>query len=76
MCGCGRRNSASRRPAVRPGIGVSALSGQQTAGASPAQIRALGIQSTTTPKTAKQLDADRRRIEKIRRDAIRKAFNK
>lgn len=75
-CGCGKRSSPSRSPALRPSIGPRSVQGGPAAGATPATIRALGLQTNTSPKSSLQLDAERRRIEKIRRDAIRAKLNK
>lgn len=76
MCGCGKKSSPSRTPTLRPSIGPKAVQGGVSAGATPATIRALGLQTNTSPKSGLQLDAERRRIEKIRRDAIRAKLNK
>lgn len=72
MCGCRKNGGNSRRSAIRPNL--ARVTTQSTN--SPTQLRALGIQSTQTAKGQNQLDEDRRRIEKLRRDTIRKAFNK
>lgn len=74
MCGCGKRSAPRRGPTLRPSIGP--LSTGIPAGASPSQVRALGLQSATTPKSVTRLDSDRRRIEKLRREAVRRALNK
>lgn len=78
MCGCGKRSvPVSRIPALRPTVGPRPVTGGVAAGATPAQIRALGLQTNTSPtKSSLQMDAERRRIEKIRRDAIRAKLNK
>jgi hypothetical protein len=77
MCGCGKKSvPVSRVPALRPSVGPRPVVGGVAAGASPATIRALGLQQNTSPKSAMQMDAERRRIEKIRRDAIRAKLNK
>lgn len=75
-CGCGRgraRNTSFRRrtAAVRPKT-VSAQSKKEAV--APDQLKALG--TTQTQPQGKQLDAERRRIEKLRRDAIRRRLNK
>lgn len=75
MCGCGKRTSPSRGVTVRPNLGprptVSLASG-----ATPTQVRALGMQATTSLTTARQMDGQRRRVEKLRRDAIKNSLNK
>ena len=80
MCSCNKKSSSKRQILNTGGtIGSGSprpVNGQISAGASPAQIRALGIQSSVAPKSANKLNADRLRIEKIRREAVRKAFNK
>lgn len=75
-CGSGRRSSLPRRRELRPSVGPKSIQGQSAAGATPAQLRALGIQATTGPKTPQRLDDDRRRIEKLRRDAIKRRLGK
>ena len=79
-CGSGRRNTVARTRALRPTSGprTRSIQGGSAAGASPATLRALGIQNSTGPSLgqAKQMDAERRRIEKLRRDAIKRKLNK
>jgi hypothetical protein len=72
-CGGGRRTGPSRTPALRPASATTPRAVQTglTSAASPAEIRALGLQQNTTPKSAIRMDAERRRIEKLKRDAIR-----
>lgn len=73
MMGCGCRKSAVNRQssgsAQQPkkvfSNTRSAQNNQQL------QVKALGL--TTTPS---QMTADRRKIEKLRRDAVRKALNR
>jgi len=77
MCGCGgRRSSMPRRRELRPSVGPRSIVGQSAAGATPAQLRALGVQQTTGAAAPKRLDEDRRRIEKLRRDAIKRRLGK
>lgn len=78
-CGCGgaRRAGATRTPAFRPVASVvRPLNAGLTSAASPGEVRALGLQQNTAPKSAVQMDAERRRIEKLKRDAIRAKLNK
>jgi hypothetical protein len=79
MCGgCGRRGSvrgfsAANRPPRT--VGLQNQQAQPTVG----QLRALGL-NTAAVERNKQLspstNEERRRIEKLRRDAIRRRFNK
>jgi hypothetical protein len=74
MCGCnkGSRNTGMPRNAgFRPRPRTNT-----TAAPTAAQLRALGVQNNTTQKSAAKLSEERRLIEKARRDAIRKKFNK
>jgi len=75
-CGSGRRNTVARTRALRPTTGPRSIQGGTAAGASPATLRALGLQQSTTLNQVRQMDADRRRIEKLRRDAIKRRLNK
>lgn len=81
-CGGGKRNvtrrtvNGIRANRVSSGPISGSVQSGISAGASPEQIRALGLQSNTAPKTVQKLDADKRRVEKLRRAAIRKALNK
>ena len=82
-CGCGggkrgvrRRTINGRAQNVRPVTAVQgSVQGGIAAGATPEQLRALGLQSNA-PVSPQRLDADRRRVEKLRREAIRRALNK
>jgi len=75
-CGCGKRSAAPRRRTLRPSVGPRSLKGGTAAGPSPAEIRALGLQKATGATETRRLDEHRRRIEKLRRDAIKKRLNK
>lgn len=71
-CGSGRRNTVPRTRALRPTSGPRANPVSQ--GASPEQLRALNLSQNTAPSDAKNMDEQRRRIEKLRRQAIRRRF--
>jgi len=81
-CGCGKKGASYRKPTpngirvVRPTVGPQSVQGGPAAGASPAELRALGLQNNTSPKQGEKTNADKRRIEKLRREAVRKALNK
>lgn len=75
MCGCKKSAPVTRVPTIRPASTPRPLIGGLAAGATPAQIRALGMQANVTPKSAMQLTAERRKIEKIKRDAIKAKLN-
>lgn len=75
-CGGGRRNTVARTRALRPTTGPRSIQGGTAAGTSPATLRALGLQQSTTLGQTRQLDAERRRVEKLRRDAIKRRLNK
>ena len=75
-CGCGKKSAMPRRRTLRPSIGPRSIQGGTAAGPSPAEVRALGMQSATSLGDARRLDDHRRRIEKLRRDAIKRRLNK
>lgn len=75
MCGCSGKKSNNRRVysnnrLVRTGPNNSSTPN----GSTPEQLRILNIQNTENKPN--NLDSDKRRIEKLRRDAVRKALNK
>jgi hypothetical protein len=79
MCNCGGKRGTPRqfrKRASTPTIGPQSIQGGTAAGPSPAQLRALGMQKAISPKSAKRLDEDRRKLEKVRREAIRRRLNK
>lgn len=83
MCGCNKGSSSKRVVVNGNNVRVSRLStgpqsvqGGPAAGATPEQIRALGLQNNTSPQQAAKINADQRKLEKIRREAIRRALNK
>lgn len=76
MCGCGKRSTPRRVPTLRPSVGPRSIQGGTAAGPSPSELRALGMQEATSLVEARQMDAQRRRMEKIRRDTIRKKLGK
>lgn len=75
-CGSGKRNTVARTRALRPTTGPRSIQGGSAAGASPATLRAIGLQSNVTLNQTRQMDAERRRIEKLRRDAIKRRLGK
>lgn len=75
-CGCGKRGSLPRRTTLRPSVGPRSIQGGSAAGPSPAQVRALGMQNSTTLSENRKMDEQRLRTEKLRREAIKKRLNK
>lgn len=75
-CGCGKKSSSPRRKALRSSVGPRSIKGGTAAGPSPAELRAMGLQTSTSITETRRLDEHRRRIEKLRRDAIRRRLNK
>ena len=68
-CGCNKRSSLlqNRRTAsARP------TQGGISAGASPQQLRTLNAKQASTPKQIQKMDNQRRRIEQLRRNAIKR----
>jgi hypothetical protein len=77
MCGCNKgRRGVTRRSNQRPTVGPRPVSGGASAGATPEQLRALGLQSNTSAKSANKLNAERLEILKSKRAAVRKKLNK
>lgn len=80
-CGCSKNKTRSRSVAITPNRLTSTQNTQQPSvqslsSSSNNEIRALGYQSNTVAKSPNRLDADKLRIERLRRDAVRKALNK
>lgn len=73
-CGCGKRSS---KPKKTLKSGPKVVKGQKnvSSGPSPTELRALGMQSSNSDDP-KRMDHQRRRVEKLRREAIRRRFNK
>lgn len=69
MCGCRKKSNARSAPAMRPTTSFRSSSG---AGNQNQQQP----QSPAAPLNAGGLSAERRKTQALRRDAIRKAFNK
>lgn len=77
ICGCGKRGApAGFRRTLTPSVGPRSIQGGTAAGITPAQLRALGAQQATSPGEVQKLDEQRRRIEKLRREAVKKRLNK
>ena len=77
-CGGGRRSAPRnfRKKTLTPSVGPTSVQGGTAAGPSPAQLRALGLQSAVSLNQSRRLDENRRQLEKKRRDAIRRRLNK
>ena len=76
MCGCGKKGVTRRAPTLRPSIGPRSVSGGVAAGPTPIELRALGMQNAQSLTESRNVDVERRRIEKLRRDAIKRKFGK
>jgi hypothetical protein len=77
MCGCNKgKRGVTRRANQRASVGPRSISGGASAGASPEQLRALGLQNNTSAKSANKLNAERLQILKAKRDLVRKKLNK
>lgn len=72
-CGCGKKGVVRRTPMLRATVGPKSI---KSAGATPLELRALGLQQAVSLSDSRSLDAQRRRIEKLRRDAIRDAIKR
>jgi hypothetical protein len=74
-CGC-NKGSSSSRGRYRPALGPRPVQGGLAAGPTPSQVRALGMQKSTSIGETRRMDDQRLRSERIRRDAIKKRLNK
>lgn len=74
-CGC-KKGSPRISGALRPTTTVRSVAGGIAAGPTPTQLRAASTQTPKPALNAAGLSAERRKTQAIRRDAIRKAFNK
>lgn len=74
-CGCGKKGSSPRRnkKTLMPTVGPKSI---RTTGATPSDIRAMGMAGSTGVGQAKKMDEQRKRIEKLKRDAVRKKLGK
>ncbi len=75
-CGCGKRGVVPRKRTIQPSVGPKSVTGGIAAGPTPSQLRALGLAQSQSSKEAARMDGDRRRVEKLRREAIRNKLNK
>jgi hypothetical protein len=79
-CGCNRKKGTFRRtiaPSVSINRGITTPNiSAASVPATPGQIRALGVQANTVPKSSQRLTAERNRIEQLRRKASLKRFGK
>ena len=74
-CGCGKKGVVRNRR-FKPTVGPASVQGGRAAGASPEALRQLQVQQTSGPGQSQRLDEQRRRIEKLRRDAIRRRLGR
>jgi hypothetical protein len=73
-CGCGKKGVVRRTPSLgRPSVGPKSV---RSAGPTPLELRTIGLQNAVSLTDSRTMDAQRRRIEKLRRDAIKRRFNK
>lgn len=80
---CGKCGKKSRRS--RPVTGLRSIQAQRIAsglpagnptGPTPTTVRALGMQKAVSATEVKRMDAQRRRIERLRREAVQRRFGK
>jgi hypothetical protein len=76
MCGCNKRRGSTsvRRRTFRPSVGPRSLGVQN--GATPDQLRAQGLLTAQSVGQSKRMDSNRRKVEKLRRDAIRRRLGR
>jgi hypothetical protein len=76
-CGCGKKGvTRGRRRTLAPSVGPRSIKGGTAAGPSPQTVRALGLQTSTSVRASRQMDENRRRIEKLRREAIKRRLGR
>lgn len=73
-CGCNKKNAIRQNRAFRPTASVRPIQGGPAAGLTPQQVRALEAQANPaiSPKRLEKMDIQRRRIEQLRRNAIKR----
>lgn len=76
MCGCGKKGVTRRAPTLRASVGPRSVKGGAAAAATPLELRTLGLQNAQSLTESRNVDVQRRRIEKLRRDAIKRKFGK
>lgn len=75
-CGCNKGTAfRSRTPVIRPVTSARSIQGGIAAGLSPTQMRANSM-VPQQPVNQGGIDAERRKVQALRREAIRKALNK
>lgn len=75
--GCGCNKGSSRfRGRYRPALGPRPVPGGSASGPTPSQIRALGMQKSTSIGETRRMDDQRLKAERVRREAIKKRLNK
>mgnify|MGYP001594221053 CR=1 FL=1 len=71
-CGCNKKGVVRRTPSVRSSSAPQAVKGGASAGPTPIELRAMGLQKSQSLTDSRAADSQRRRVEKLRRDAIKK----
>ena len=74
-CGCGKKNVPARRMTLRPSS-TRSIQGGTAAGPNPAEVRALGMQSSLSLGESRRMDDQKLKAEKLRREAIKKRLTK
>ena len=76
MCGCGKKGVVRRSSNLKPTVGPASVQGGRAAGASPETLRILEAQQASSPRQVQRLDAQKRRIEQLRRAAIKRRLGR
>ena len=74
-CKSGMAASRSRTPMVRPITSTRAVNGGLASAKSPTELRNQSM-NPPTPVNAAGINLEKRRVQALRRDAIRKSLNK
>ena len=73
-CGCKGGGTPSRRPTIAPGKMLGML--QTTQKVNSLTAKTQNVMPPAQPRSASGEDAEKRKTQKIRRDAIRRALGK
>jgi hypothetical protein len=75
-CGCGKGNtSRGRNPVIRPVISARSVTGGIASARNPTEVRNQSL-TPQAPINAGGINAEKRKVQALRRDAIKKSLGK
>ena len=75
-CGCGKgNNSRGRNPVIRPVTSARSVTGGIASARTPTEVRNQSL-TPQTPINAGGINAEKRKVQALRRDAIKKSLGK